>query len=161
VQRHQRPLDKTETPKLTKAPQIVLPMVLCIPGDDGVRYKSMDIVPLVLRSRIERGLREMTTSHRYRREIYKSIVRNPNTYVDKPYCLRDMIIKNGTLKAKAEEIGQNEENKHVADERCIRAREPCMYLAQNNGVPTLCVVPLPEELRQGRKWREPKFWINT
>jgi hypothetical protein len=146
----------TPVPKLPKPPKMALPMVLCIPGDDGVRYKNMDSVPLALRSALEQGFRKMTSSCLSRMNRYRWIARNPTSYSDKAHCVRNLLTQ-----AKDKVIDQGEERKYIANERCINAKEPCMHLAQHKGVPTLCVVPLPEELRQGRKWREPKFWIDT
>jgi hypothetical protein len=41
-----------------------------------------------------------------------------------------------------------------ADDRCAKARKPCIYLCMQRTDLVLRVVPLPEEKRVGKTWLE-------
>lgn len=48
---------------------------------------------------------------------------------------------------------------YMTDDKCIREHMPCTHLIKRNGVHVLCIVPLPEALRNSRSWMDLEYWV--
>jgi hypothetical protein len=49
----------------------------------------------------------------------------------------------------------------TADDRCIKYGAPCGYIHKHGPKYYLTFVPLPAQLREGKKWRDLGFWVRN
>jgi hypothetical protein len=99
----------------------------------------------------------MCTANEGRRTIYKRMMSDPHKYIQKPMCVLDILLRG--RESSAQGLLFRESHSTGADDRCVKAKEPRMYLILHNGQPKLCMVPLPEDLRMGMTWRSEGFWV--
>jgi len=140
------------------AQQRVLPIVLSLPvANDSVTLKSIKQLPLETRKNLEQRFEAMYLAQEDRTVNYNRVLKNPKAYMDKPVCFRDLILHSRTASTHGSLFKKT--GKVCADERCNKARDPCMHLFMHNKVPSLCLVPLPEVDRIGKAWTEFTYWV--
>lgn len=134
------------------------PIMLSVPvNDDEVALKSIDELPPDVRTTLQDSFQRMRSFPEHRAARYRGVKKDPRTYAKKPMCIRDCLVRTrGEIGTRA---SFRETGKASADVRCTKAREPCTFLIMHDKVPTLCMVPLPEEKRIGKAWTELEYWI--
>jgi hypothetical protein len=123
------------------------PIMLSIPKEDGTATLMKDLLPHNVATTLRTRFETMCTANEGRRTSYKRIMNDPLKYAQKPMCVRDILLRG--RESSAQGLLFRESHSTGADDRCVKAKELCMYLALRNGQPTLCMVPLPEDLRMG------------
>jgi hypothetical protein len=132
-----------------------IPIVLLIPDRKlDTRFQSIDNVPTHLRNQLLELYHKMHSASTTRKKGYDRVAKAPDRYLGMRSCLRDHISS-----ANGYRIGEGEKLKQEADHRCIRAQSPCMHLLMHNEITTLCIVPLPKELRVEKTWKDLGFWV--
>jgi hypothetical protein len=133
------------------------PIMLSIPKENGTATLMKNLLPHNVSTTLRTRFEAMCTANEGRRTIYKRMMSDPHKYVQKPMCVRDILLRG--RESSAQGLLFRESHSTGADDRCVKAKEPCMYLILHNGQPTLCTVPLPEDLRMGMTWRSMGFWV--
>ena len=83
--------------------------------------------------------------------------KGPKPDAKKILCVRDAMNRSSSEFTNGTIFRQT--GRTCADVRCTKAGEPCAYVVIREGVPSLCMVPLPEEKRVGREWTEVEYWV--
>ncbi|KAH3961889.1 hypothetical protein HBI56_109280 [Parastagonospora nodorum] len=137
---------------------IDLPILLSIPGRHGrVTLKAIDQLPSEVQGELERRFKRMWSLNEHRQKGYSRIAREPEKFLETPLCIRDICTK-GKPTSRQSEVFRTQDNVS-ADDRCVKAKEPCMHLILQNHSPTLRMVPLPEVERYQRTWTDLGFWV--
>jgi hypothetical protein len=111
-----------------------LPTVLSVPGEDGAgTLKSIFAPPHEVQNELRRRFYAMPSANQYRSQSYDRVSANPKHYLDRNMCVRDLCLNFSTKSLR----GQMEDQ---ADERCLKAREPCMQLILHNAIASLRMV---------------------
>lgn len=135
-----------------------LPILLSVPGLNGkVTLKAIDQLPAEVQFELERRFKGMWSLNEHRQKGYSRITSEPEKFLETPLCIRDICTK-GKPTSRHGEIFRARDNVS-ADDRCLKAKEPCMHLTLQNYAPTLRMVPLPEAERYQRNWTDLEFWV--
>ncbi|KAH4816553.1 hypothetical protein HBH61_056230 [Parastagonospora nodorum] len=137
---------------------IDLPILLSILGLHGkVTLKAIDQLPPEVQGELERRFKRMWSLNEHRQKGYSRIASEPEKFLETPSCIRDICTK-GKPTSRQSEVFRTQDDVG-ADDRWVKAKEPCMHLILQNYAPTLRMVPLPEVERYQRSWTDLEFWI--
>ena len=137
-----------------------LPIYLRVRSDGGQTIlKDIDDLPVLVQAELKRRYKEMWSAFKGRREYYATITNNPGLYTrnpEKPWCIRNLVVRGSRGIQSFSEGGSFRD---TADDRCVRALEPCAHFASHNGEYIIRMVPLPSTLREGKDWRDLGYWV--
>jgi hypothetical protein len=150
--------ERSSAPHVAQAKTLSI-LLSVLTGDDGVILKSIDELPSDLRSDLQKRFEDMCTATKNRRLRYGRIEKGPKFYATKNCCVRDAINRSTSDFSNGITFGAT--GRVSADVRCTKAREPCAYVVMHEDVPSLCMVPLPEEKRVGKTWTELGYWVQV
>ncbi|KAF2024168.1 hypothetical protein EK21DRAFT_79303 [Setomelanomma holmii] len=133
-----------------------LPIVLQIRVPEfGTMTKDISDALVSLERKVRKRFEDMRSASERRTRVNNRILENPKKYLDKPCCVRQLLVTTD-INPTMHFGGKLNES---ADDRCNNAEDPCIYLALHDEVPTLCIVPLPPALRAGLWWKDVGFWL--
>ena len=138
-----------------------LPIYLRVRSEGGqTTLKDIDDLPVLVQAELKRRYKEMWSAFKGRREYYATITNNPGHYIrnpEKPWCIRNLVVRGSRRTDQSFSEGGSFRN--TADDRCVRALEPCAHFASHNGEYIIRMVPLPSTLREGKSWRDLGYWV--
>jgi len=139
---------------------IELPILLSVPGLNGkVTLKAINQLPAEVHVELERRFKGMWSLNKHRQKGYSRITSEPEKFLETPLCIRDICTK-GKPTSRHSEVFHTQDNVS-ADDRCVKAKEPCMHLTLQNYAPMLCMVPLAAAERYQRNWTDLGFWVRV
>jgi hypothetical protein len=144
-----------------------LSIVLLISNSDGTsRYESIESLPRDVRSDLVARFDTLRTIPKTRVRYYETLEKNPSRYIQRQSCVTHQVImflrqNRRGKQLPAQEYSHGGSFRHSADDRCVKDLVPCAHLANNVEGREYCIyfVPLPQNLREGKDWRELKFWV--
>ncbi|KAI4619860.1 hypothetical protein J4E83_005717 [Alternaria metachromatica] len=163
VDRRSNDVPRQRKPQTVRNP-VDLPIYLRFRNEQGEYVlKTLDDLPVLVRAQLKRRYEFMCLSSKYRRDYYASCTLNPARYTDnpdRPCCIRTVLIgamtPAGTVR---QSFSQGGDFMDAADDRCVKAYEPCAHFANHNGEFVIRIVPLPSTFRAGKTWTDLGYWV--
>jgi hypothetical protein len=151
--------EANQQPKTKKVQQSAdLQMYLRVPTGSGHdMLKDSDDLPVLVQVELKRRFEEMWSFNERRTQDYAKCTLNPTRSMDKPWCIRNQIIR--STRGRRTMYSQGGKLNETADDKCIHARQPCAHFIWYRNQYVIRLVPLPEALRYGKKWTEIEYWV--
>ena len=144
-----------------------LPMVIRVPGDDGVSsLLPIDELPLLVHRELQRRHTESWTRTITLKQQYCRMTKAPALASLRPFCLREQLSCSGNTLMRfgkpipPQSFSQGGRLKLEADDKCIEMGHPCLHVVVYEGAYALCLLPLPKSVRGAKTWKELGFWVH-
>ncbi|KAI4698249.1 uncharacterized protein J4E84_001385 [Alternaria hordeiaustralica] len=114
-------------------------------------------LPQQVQAELEARFKAMWECEPSRTKTYRRFMEKPGHQVNKDVCLRNLVIRSSS--AKGTMWAQGGKHKESACDKCIAKREACAHIDKVNNEYIKVFVPLPRDLRKGKKWDELGYWV--
>jgi len=118
---------------------------------------DIDDLPVKVQIELKGRFDRMWSFHTHRTNKYAALTFNAERHTEKDMCIRRLILSGSWDEGKMWSLGG--EPREAADDRCIKARDPCAYFAKHNDQHVIIFVPLPQAHRYGRDWTDLGYWV--
>jgi hypothetical protein len=141
-----------------------LPIVFSLHGTNGNEHQDIEKLPVQICTELQKRFKAFHNAKKYKREALLTLLRGPERYIVRPYCVTDQVLRGLAVKRKGKAIPSQNfflggELGHSADDKCIKESIPCTHIVEYNGDFALCFVPLPNKRRGGMSWDDLGFWV--
>jgi len=142
-----------------------LPLMLLVSDNNGnPQYKDIDQLPFTVQTELEKRFEKYRTTSDNKIKVFRRLINNPTTYIDRPYCVCDQLARGLIIKRGGEPIPNQKfelggKLGARADDKCVKDNIPCTHLINHKGSYALCFVPLPRSVRKGSSWNSLGHWV--
>jgi hypothetical protein len=77
-----------------------LPIVFSLDGTNGNEYQNIEKLPVQIRTELQKRFKAFHNAKKYKREALLTLLRGPERYIVRPYCVTDQVLRGLAVKRK-------------------------------------------------------------
>ena len=142
-----------------------LPILFSVPSEcNNHTIHLIEELPQGTRKELALRHERASKANRSRAVSYKTILKNPEKYMEKHFCVFGLLLRDTHQMNRGKLIHPDTfvcggTHRVSADDKCILKSQPCVHIIEYKGAHALCIVPLPEGLRDEKTWTDLGYWV--